>query len=117
RACNCGPLMRAADATAPTVAWLVEADGRLRRMSADALGWDEPAGPAGQALRDVAAASRDEVWAISSEGDLFRTGDGGATWALVQRRPGHAFSAIARRGGRTWIVGVGEAIYRSGADG
>ncbi|MFI8252593.1 F510_1955 family glycosylhydrolase [Streptomyces filamentosus] len=67
----------------------------------------------GQVLTHVSWGAADALYGVSPDGALFRSGDGGGTWARVGSVPGGGPQALTAVGARRLLVATGDGVYES----
>ncbi|WP_282692698.1 F510_1955 family glycosylhydrolase [Streptomyces sp. CC208A] len=67
----------------------------------------------GQVLAYVSWGAADALYGISPDGDLFRSGDGGAAWTRVGPVPGGGPQALTAVDARRLLVATADGVYES----
>ncbi|MEU3608126.1 F510_1955 family glycosylhydrolase [Streptomyces sp. NPDC035033] len=68
---------------------------------------------AGQVLAYVSWGAADALYGVSPDGELFRSGDGGAAWNRIGPVPGGAPQALTAVDARRLLVATGDGVYES----
>jgi photosystem II stability/assembly factor-like uncharacterized protein len=114
-----GPMvfLRAIDSISTTQAWVVGDSGQIF-VTHDGLTWTPQASGTAQELRDVSALDALNIWALSSQGTVLTSLDGGATWQSKSIALPYSFTAMSMVDAtHGWIVGGRGTIWAYGDTG
>ncbi|MEZ0309021.1 MAG: YCF48-related protein [Ramlibacter sp.] len=100
--------------------WLID-KGKLMQSSDGGRNWSSAPVPAGMgSVRDLQFMDGQRGWAVTAQGQLFGTTDGGASWTLRPDVPGQKIQMVQfhdEKAGLAWVNdGLRESMWRT-ADG